>query len=69
MVYTKKVEIQIDSDDVAKDISDKVADYIDQALRDYFEEIGYLEGTIDDIMADNNFWSSVITDLMHYLVA
>ena len=69
MVYTKKVKIQIDSADVAKDISDKVADYIDQALRDYFEDNGHLEGTIDDIMEDNDFWSSIIEDLMPLLKA
>ena len=69
MVYTRKVEIQINSADVAKDISDMVADYIDQALRDYFEDNGYLEGTIDDIMEDNDFWNGVIEDLIPQLKA
>lgn len=69
MVYTKKIEIQIDSGSVAMDISDKIADYIDQALRDYFEDMGYLEGTIDDIVEDNDFWNNVIKDLIPHLTA
>lgn len=69
MVYTKTIEIQIDSGSVALDIRDKVADYIDQALRDYFEDMGYLEGTIDDIVTDNDFWNNVIKDLIPHLTA
>lgn len=69
MVYTKTIKIQIDSGSVALDISDKVADYIDQALRDYFEDMGYLEETIDDIVTDNDFWNNVIKDLIPRLTA
>lgn len=69
MGYTKTIELSINSDDVAKYISDIVADCINDAIRHYLERKGYPDGTIDDIIGDNNVWNGVIEDLMPQLKA
>lgn len=63
MGYTKTIELSVDTEDVAKDISDMVADCTNDAIRHYLESKGYPDGTIDDILGDNDFWNSMIEDL------
>lgn len=69
MGYTKIIELSIDSNDIAKYISDIVADCINDAIRHYLERKGYPDGTIDDILKDNDLWNGVIEDLMPQLKA
>lgn len=69
MGYTKTIELSIDSADIARQISDTVADYINETIREIFENNGFPMGTIDDMLADGDFWNSVIEDLMPQLKA
>lgn len=69
MGYTKTVELSIDSSEIAKQIADTVADYINDTIREIFENDGFPIGTIDDILGDGDFWNSVIEDLIPQLKA
>ena len=69
MGYTKTIELSVDTEDIAKYISDMVADCIDDAIRHYLERKGYPDGTIDDILGDGDFWNGVIEDLVPQLKA
>ena len=51
MSYIKTIEIQINTSNIAKQISDTIADYIQDTIRERLERDDYPEGTIDDIIA------------------
>ena len=69
MGYTKTIELSIDSTDIAKQISDTVADYINDTIRELLENDGLPSGTINDILCDGDFWNGVIEDLVPQLKA
>lgn len=69
MGYTKTIELSIDSSEIARQISDTVADYINDAIREILENDGLPRGTIDDILSDGDFWNGVIEDLTPQLIA
>ena len=69
MGYTKTIELSIDSSEIARQIADTVADYINETIREFFENDGLPRGTIDDILCDGDFWNSMIEDLIPQLKA
>lgn len=69
MGYTKTIELSVDTENIAKQISDTVADYINDTIRELLENDGFPIGTISDILSDGDFWNGVIEDLIPQLKA
>ena len=69
MGYTKTIELSIDSTDIARQIADTVADYINDTIRELLENDGFPIGTVSDILSDGDFWNGVIEDLVPQLKA
>lgn len=69
MGYTKTIELSVDTEDIAKQISDTVADYINDTVRELLENDGFPIGTVSDILSDGDFWNGMIEDLMPQLKA
>ena len=69
MGYTKTIELSIDSAEIARQIADTVADYINETIREIFENDGLPMGTINDILCDGDFWNNMIEDLIPQLKA
>lgn len=69
MGYTKTIELSVDTEDIAKQISDTVADYINDTIRELLENDGFPIGTVSDILSDGDFWNGMIEDLVPQLKA
>lgn len=69
MGYTKTIELSVDTENIAKQISDTVADYINETIRELLENDGFPIGTVSDILSDGDFWNGMIEDLTPRLKA